>query len=88
MALFPTITPPYAPGPAVHAFAVTPSDTTVFNTPTRCLWVGGVGNVAVLMAGDSSPVTLINVGAGTELSVSVTKVMSTNTTATNIVALY
>ena len=79
---------PIGPGPAVHAFSVTPSDTTVFTTPTRRLWVGGAGNVVVLMNADSSSVTFNSVAAGTPLEISVVKVLATGTTATNIVALY
>lgn len=77
---------PLPPGPAPRATAVTPSDTTVL-APTRGLWVGGVGNVAVLPAGQDTPVTFTAVAAGTFLPITVTKVMATNTTATNIVAL-
>lgn len=82
-------TPPASPvgvGPAVHGAVVVPSDTTVLS-PTRALWVGVAGNVAVVFAADTTPVTLIGVAAGTRLEVCVTKVMATNTTATSIVAL-
>lgn len=77
-----------APGPTVHAFAVTPSDSTVFATATRQVWVGVGGAVAVTLAGDTLPVTLAGVKAGTTLDLSVVQVMATNTTATNIVGLY
>lgn len=82
-------TPPLAPvgvGPAVHGVVVVPSDITVLS-PTRGLWIGAAGNVAVVFAADASAVTLIGVPAGTRLEVCVTKVMATNTTATSIVAL-
>lgn len=81
------VTAPIPPGPGVTAFAVTKSDSTVFDPPTRKLWVGGVGNLAVLMNADTVPVTFTAVPAGTWMDISVTKVMSTNTTATNIVAV-
>jgi hypothetical protein len=68
--------------------AVTPSDATEFATMTRGLYVGGAGAVAVLGWEDSAAVTFAAVPAGTILPVRVKKVMSTNTTATNIVALY
>lgn len=67
--------------------AVTPSDSTILK-PTRALWVGGAGDVAITMAGDGSVLTLVGVPAGSILPVQATKVMSTNTSATNIVALY
>lgn len=79
---------PIAPGPAVHGFAVTPSNSTVFTSPTRAVWVGGAGNLAVMMDGDSVAVTLVGVTVGTMLPISVIQVMATSTTATNIVGLY
>lgn len=65
---------------------VTPSDSTVVNCQE--LWVGGAGNVAIIADGDTSAVTITGVNAGTLLPIACNKVMSTNTTATNIVALY
>ena len=62
-----------------RAAAVTPGDSTILPA-TRGIWVGVAGNLAVIFAGDTTAVTL--------LPIQVTKVMSTNTTATNIVALY
>jgi hypothetical protein len=72
---------------ATQGVAVTKSDSTVLPV-TRALWVGGAGDVAVIFTGDTAAVTLAGVAAGTMLPVQVTKVMSTNTTATSIVALY
>lgn len=67
--------------------AVTASDSTVLS-PTRAIWVGGAGNLAVQFADMSSAITLTGVPAGTLLPISVTKVMNTNTTATSITAIY
>ena len=78
---------PIPSGPGVSAFAVTKSDSTVFSPPTRFLWVGGAGNVAVVMNQDAAAVTFLAVAAGTRLDISVTKVMSTNTSATNIIGV-
>lgn len=64
---------------------VTPSDTTVFDPPGRALYVGVTGNVAVRMAGDQSLPILVNVQGGTMLSICVDKVLSTGTTATDLV---
>lgn len=72
---------------ATQGVAVTASDSTVLPV-TRGVWVGGAGNLAVVFADGGSAVTLPGVQAGTMLSIAVTKVMSTNTTATSIVALY
>jgi hypothetical protein len=73
-------------GGARHAAAVTPSDGTVLNC--RAVYVGGAGNVAVTLADDSAAVTFTAVAAGTLLPLYCKKVMSTNTTATAIVALF
>lgn len=72
---------------AFRGVAVTASDSTIL-PPTRGLWVGGAGNVAVVFAGDTAAVTISGVPAGVVLPFQVTKVMSTNTTASSIVALY
>jgi hypothetical protein len=77
------------PNSASYASAVTKSDSTVL-TATRGLWVGGAGNVTVTMAGENpqGAVTFVGVAAGTLLPISVVKVMDTNTTATDMLALW
>lgn len=72
-------------GPATGGEVVTPSDSTVL-PPTRALWVGGAGNINVVMD-DGTTLLLSGVPAGSLMPLSVTKVMFTSTTATNIVAL-
>lgn len=72
--------------PAVGAAAVTPNDSTGIDV-TRSLYVGTAGNVAVEMK-DGTEVTFTNVQDGSLLPLRVSKVKSTNTTATNIIALY
>lgn len=68
----------------ISATAVTKSDSTVFGAST--LYIGGAGDVAVTtVAGDV--VTFSAMAAGTILPVLVTKVMSTNTTATLIIRM-
>lgn len=73
--------------PAESAVAVTPSDTTAFGTLCRALFVGGAGNVSLVMS-DGSAIVFYGLNAGTILPVRGTRVNSTGTTATNIVALY
>lgn len=75
-----------AADPAYRAVVVTPSDSTVVEA--RALYVGGAGNVAVKCQVNDTAVTFVGVAAGTILPVAAYNVMSTNTTATNIVALY
>jgi hypothetical protein len=71
--------------PAHGLQTVTPSDSTVLEF--RGLYVGGAGNVAIQSIRDTAATTLISVPAGTILPIAGVRVMSTNTTATNIVAL-
>jgi hypothetical protein len=54
----------------------------------RALYVGTTGNVAIVACNDTAAVTLTAVPAGTVLPIFVSKVMSTGTTASNIVAFY
>lgn len=72
---------------AAGAVTVTKSDSTTYDPPGRALYVGVTGNVAVRMAGDQSVVTFINVQGGSMLSICVDRVMSTNTTATDVLLL-
>lgn len=71
--------------PYTGAFAVTKSDSTVLAS-VRGLYIGVTGDVAVVMAGTTTAVTFKAAPVGI-LPLRVTKVMSTNTTATDIVAL-
>lgn len=73
---------------AAHsAAAVTPSDSAVIPV-TRGLFIGGGGTVKVDMAVDGAAITFNALVAGTILPVQVTRVYSTGTTATSIIALY
>jgi hypothetical protein len=72
--------------PARNASAVTASDSTALSG-VRGVYVGGAGNLAVRFIGGAT-VTLAAVPAGTLLPLMVDRIMSTNTTATDIVALY
>lgn len=73
--------------PARKAALVTPSDSTVIQS-CRGIWVGGAGDIAVIMSDDDTAVTFVGVQAGTLLPFSVSKVMSTNTDATNICVVW
>ena len=69
------------------AIAVTPSDATDF-TSGRCdaIYVGGAGNITAIVGGTAVLFTAVPVG--TVLRISATRVNSTATTATAMVALY
>lgn len=72
--------------PHKRAEAITPNDSTSFNK-TRGLYVGSAGALRVTMA-NGVDVTFGAVIAGSFLPISVSKVFSTGTVASNIVALY
>lgn len=73
--------------PAEHAATVTPHDTnTLTNTP-RALYVGTTGNLKVDTLGGET-VTLNNLPDGSLVPLRVTRVYSTGTTASDIVALW
>jgi hypothetical protein len=75
--------------PSGEFLAVTPSDADPIvspGLPTRGLYIGGAG--AVVATGSRGNVTFAAVPVGTVLPIRCTHVLSTGTTATNIVALY
>lgn len=74
--------------PAHAAVAVTPSDDNDLTVRARSLYVGGAGNVSVILTPGTSPVLFTAVPAGTILPLHVSRVRSTGTTATAIVALW
>lgn len=65
---------------------VTQSDVTVFDAP-QAIYVGTGGDIALRLIGDSTVVTYTNVPSGSWLPVLADKVMSTNTTASDIVRM-
>ena len=73
--------------PALYAGAVTASDSVNLTSIARALYVGTSGNVSAVMP-DGDVVLFSNVQAGQILPVRVARVNATNTTASNIVALY
>ena len=77
---------PSLSGPAAHAFAVTPNDSSDLSETTRAIYVGGAGSVTAVMASGAS-VTFASVPSGTTLPVRVTRVLATGTTASTIVGL-
>tara|TARA_R110000803_G_scaffold118785_1_gene187132 strand:- start:212 stop:511 length:300 start_codon:yes stop_codon:yes gene_type:complete len=80
------ITPGMTDATARTAFAVTTSDTARFAKPARGLYIGGSGNIVVVLP-DNTTVTFTGVLIGSTLPVACIGVNSTSTTATNIVAL-
>jgi hypothetical protein len=83
---YPNLVPDMELAAVLDAAAVVPSDTVDLAYATRSLFVGGAGDVTVMLARASAPVTYKNVPAGTRLMISATRVYSTGTNATNILA--
>lgn len=73
--------------PATEGEHVIPSDSNGLSSTCRALWVGGAGAIRVLLVGGND-LTFSGVTAGTLLPLRATKVFSTGTTATLIVAVH
>jgi hypothetical protein len=70
---------------AKTAVSITPADSDLA-VPCRALYVGTGGNLRVTTI-NGNDVTIANVAAGTILPVSVKRVWTTSTTASNIIGL-
>ncbi len=71
---------------ALRHAEVTKSDVTVFDAP-QAIYVGTGGDIALRLIGDSTVVVYKNVPSGSWLPVLADKVMSTDTTASDIVRM-
>lgn len=75
--------------PARKAFSITPHDTNLLSNLTRGIYVGGSGDIVLVMADDGdTSVTFFGAVAGTLLPIRVARVLATGTTATNLVGVY
>ena len=77
---------PGAPGSSRLGLTITKSDTTVYNPPLSGIYIGGAGNLTIVMAGDdpANPVTLTAPPVGSFLNLNIAQVMAA-TTATLLV---
>ena len=64
---------------------VSKSNSTVYSPPLTWLFVSGGGDVAIVGSDDTASVTLVAVPNATFLRISVQQVLSTGTSATNMV---
>jgi hypothetical protein len=76
-----------ATSPGFNFGAVTPHDTNTLASFARALYIGGDGDMVVKDPSGTS-VTFASLQAGTILPIQTNRVLSTSTTATNIVAIY
>lgn len=74
--------------PAKSAFAITPVDGADLAVSTRAIYVGGSGDIVVILEGDATTVTFKSVVAGTVLPIRVKQLHAALTTATDIIGLY
>lgn len=72
--------------PCSRFAAITPSDTVNLINPAFAIYVGGSGDV-VCINNDGVAVTFVGATAGSILPITTSRVNSTNTTATSLVAL-
>lgn len=73
--------------PAAHAAVVVPNNTTNLASDTRAIFVGGAGNINLRTVGGED-VLFTGVVAGTVLPIRARRIYATNTTATNMVAMW
>ena len=80
--------------PSSSGFAVVANDNVgaAFSQPTRGLYVGAGGNVAVVMVGyrgaGNTALTFVNVQSGSVLPIRAIQVLQTGTTANSMIGLY
>ena len=73
--------------PGADGLAVTKSDATTYDPPIRFLWVGTGGDIQITTL-KGNTLLISNVQDGSIVPFAATKVWSTNTTASDIVAGY
>ena len=72
--------------PAADGFQITPTDGSDLSQTTRAIYVGGPGNLSLVLHSGAS-ITLTGVPAGSLLPLRIKKVAATGTTATALVGL-
>ncbi len=79
---------PDAEGPATSGEAITPDDETDLERYPRALYVGAAGDLNVVLAEGQDPVLLKNVPAGAIVWLNVKRVLATDTSAQDLLALF
>jgi len=73
--------------PCDNAATITPNNDTDLAYITRAIWVGGAGAINVTLAGGQT-VLFSGILAGTLLPLRITRVLSSSTSATNLVGIW
>ena len=79
---------PVLDSPAFNAETVAPDNDNDMPNTSRAIYVGGTGDLEVVMADGGAAVTFRNVVSGSLLPIRAARVRVENTTATHIVCLY
>lgn len=87
MAIPTTLSLATTPNSFEYAAAITPSDTVSLTGVTRAVYVGGTGNITAVMS-NGDVVLFTAVPVGTVLPIRCTRINTTATTATALVAMY
>lgn len=76
--------------PGRRAALIVPSDTVDLANATKAIYVGGAGDITVIMAGDgdNGAVQFKAPPIGTMLNIQARRVMATGTTATLLIAIW
>ena len=77
----------YTSDPLTNAVLVSPNDSADLGYTTRAVYIGTTGNMKVTMQ-DSGTVLFTGIPAGTTLPIRVSRIWSTTTTASTILALW
>lgn len=73
--------------PAGRAFVITPDDATDLPVSLRGIYLGGAGDLRVILVGDTAPVTFGQMAAGGVHGLRIRRVLATGTTATGLVGV-
>jgi len=79
---------PVLDSPAFNAEDVTPHNDNDLPNASRAIYVGGTGDLSVVMVNGGAAVVFKNVVSGSLLPIRAARVRATDTTATDIVCLY
>jgi hypothetical protein len=78
--------PAHLTAPIEHAAEITPADGADLTNFSRAIYVGVSGNIKVDLVGGETAVTFVGLAAGVFHPIRATRIYSTDTTATSIVA--
>ena len=72
---------------SASAFVVTPDDNNDLPSVTRGIYIGGSGNLVCILQDDTTSITFTALAGGVIYSFQIKRILSSGTTATNIIGL-